>query len=160
MFRTSLGVGDAEAPAVLQRRHRPARGLDLRRIDLRQENAGLYAALGEHLAPGRNDQRVAIGLALVLMHATLGCGEHEAAVLDGAGAQQGVPMRLAGLSGKGGGLGEERGAAFGERAIQRRKPYVVADRQPDPAPGQVGYHGGFAGLIGGGFTGALAMWAL
>ena len=57
MFRTSLGVGDTEAPAVLQRRHRPARGLDLRRIDLRQENAGLYAALGEHLAPGRNDQR-------------------------------------------------------------------------------------------------------
>ena len=86
MFRTSLGVGDAEAPAVLQRRHGLARGLDLRRIDPGQENAGLNAALGEHLAPGRNDQRVALGLALGLMHAALGGGEHEAAILDGAGA--------------------------------------------------------------------------
>ena len=60
------------------------------------------------------------------------------------------------LSREGGRHGEERRAAFGERAVQRRKAHVVADRQPDAAPGQVGDHGGFARLIVGGFAIALA----
>ena len=46
--------------------------------------------------------------------------------------------------------------AFGERAIQRRKAHVVADRQPDAAPWQVRDHGGLARLIVGGFAIALA----
>ena len=60
------------------------------------------------------------------------------------------------FSGEGGRHGEERRAAFGQRAIQRRKAHVVADGQPDPAPGQVGDHGGFARLVIGGFAIALA----
>ena len=99
---------------------------------------------------------MAVGLALVLVQAGLGGGEHEAAVLDGAGAQQRVPMRFAGLAGEGGRHREERRAAFGERAIQRRKTHVVADRQADAAPGQVGDHSGFARLVIGGFAIALA----
>ena len=81
----------------------------------------------------------------------------KAAVLDGAGAQQRVPMRLAGLLGEGRRHGEERGAGFGQRAIQRRKAQVVADRQPEPAPRQVGDHGGLAGLVVGRFAIALAV---
>ena len=65
-------------------------------------------------------------------------------------------MRLTGLSREGGRHGEKRCAAFGKRAIQRRKTHVVADRQADAAPGQVGDHGGFARLIIGGFAVALA----
>ena len=101
MLRTGLGIGDAEAPAVLQRRHRLARGLDFCRVDLRQEDAGLDAAFGDYLAPGVDDQRMAKGLALVLVQSGLRRREHETAGLDGAGTQQDVPMRLAGLAGEG-----------------------------------------------------------
>ena len=156
MFRAGLRIGNAETPAMLQRRNRLARGLDLGGVDLRQEDAGLNASFGEHRTPGVDDQGVAKGLALVLMHASLRCGEHKAAGLDGAGAQQRVPVRCTGVSREGGGHGEERRTAFGERAIQRRKAHVVTDRQTNPAPGQVGDDGGFARLIVGGFAIALA----
>src|SRR5207248_5013873 len=53
-----------------------SRGLDFRRIDPGHENAGFGTALGEHLTPGSDDQRMAIGLALVLMHSTLRRREH------------------------------------------------------------------------------------
>ena len=128
----------------------------LRGIDLGEEHAGLDAALGKNLAPGGDDQRMAVGLALVLVHAALRRGEDEAAGLDGAGAQQRVPMRLAGLSGEGRRHREERRAGFGQRAIERRKTHVVADRQPDAAPRQVRDHGGLARLVVGGLAIALA----
>src|ERR1700728_5166819 len=67
-----------------------------------------------------------------------------------------MPMRLAGAYREGGWHGEERRAAFGERAVQRRKAHVVADREADAAPGQVRDHGGFARLVIGGFAIALA----
>src|SRR5207248_9849842 len=95
-----------------------SRGLDFRRIDPGHENAGFGTALGEHLTPGSDDQRMAIGLALVLMHSTLRRREHEAAILDGAGAQQCVPMRFAGGRGESRWHRENRCAAFGERPIQ------------------------------------------
>src|SRR6185436_2608486 len=120
------------------------RGLDLRGIDLSEEHAGLDAALGENLAPGGDDQRMAEGLTLVLVHTALRRREDEAARLDGAGAQQRVPMRLAGLSGEGRRHREERRAGFGQRAIERGETYVVADRQPDPAPRQIRDHGRLA----------------
>ena len=101
MLRAGLGIGDAEAPAVLQRRHGLAGGLNLRGVDLGKKHAGLDAAFGENLAPGGDDQRMPEGLTLVLVHAALRRGEDEATGLDGAGAQQRVPMRLAGLSGEG-----------------------------------------------------------
>ena len=43
-----------------------------------------------------------VGLAPVLVLAGLGRSDNEAPVLDGAGAQQNVPMRLAGLAVKAG----------------------------------------------------------
>src|SRR3954453_19226032 len=99
---------------------------------------------------------MAIGLALVLMHAGLCRRKHETAVLDRAGAQQRVPMRLAGLSREGRRHREERRTGFSQSAIQRRKTYVVADRQPDAAPRQIRDHGGFARLVVGGLAIALA----
>ena len=43
MLGAGLGIGDAEAASVLQRRHGLACGFDLRGIDLGQEHAGLDA---------------------------------------------------------------------------------------------------------------------
>src|SRR4051812_44636083 len=101
MIRTGFRIGQAEAAAMLQRRHGFSRGLDLRYIDLGEEHAGLDAALSEDLAPGRDDQRMAIGLALVLVQSGLRGGEYEAAGLDRTRAQQHMPMRFAGLAGEG-----------------------------------------------------------
>ena len=103
-----------------------------------QHDAGLGAAFGQHAAPGIDHQRMAEGLAAVLVLAALRGREHEAAVLDRARAHQHVPVRLAGLPGEGGRDGEEDRAGFGQRAIERGEAQVVADRQPEPAPRQVG----------------------
>ena len=90
------------------------------------------------------------------MQAGLRGGKDEAAGLDRARTQQHVPMRLAGLAREGRRHGDEGGAALGQRAVERREAHVVADRQPDPAPGQVGDHGRLARLVIGGLAIALA----
>ena len=92
----------------------------------------------------------------MLVLAALGGGEHEAAVLDRARAHQHVPMGLAGLFGEGGGDRQERGAGLGQRAIERREAQIVANRQAEPAPRQVGDDGELAGTVGVGFAIALA----
>ena len=69
MVRPRLGIGDAEAAAVLERGNRPARGLDLGRVDLGHDDAGLDVALGEDLAPRIDDERMTVGLALGLVQA-------------------------------------------------------------------------------------------
>src|SRR6266542_5038585 len=87
---------------------------------------------------------MAEGRATVLVHAALRGREHVAAVLDRAGADQHVPMRLAGLLGEGGRDRDERGAGFRQRAIERREAQVVTDREAQPAPRQVGRDRAFA----------------
>ena len=59
------------------RKGRDARpgGIGLREIEIRHHDAGLDTGLRQHLAPGRHDERVAIGLAAGLMPATLRGGE-------------------------------------------------------------------------------------
>src|SRR5258707_11712307 len=87
---------------------------------------------------------MAEGRAPVLVHSPL-CGcEDVAAVLDGARADQHMPVRLAGLLGKSGRDRDERGTGLRQRAVERRETQVVADRQAEPAPGQVGHDGAFA----------------
>ena len=132
---------------MLQRRHAGPRGGDLGRIDLGHHHAGLGAAFGDDAAPRIDHQRMAEGLAAVLVLAALRRGEHVAAVLDGAGAHQHVPVRLAGLLGEGRGNGEERRAGLRQRAVERREAQIVADGQAEPAPRQVVQHGKLAGPI-------------
>src|ERR1035437_6601006 len=83
---------------------------------------------------------MAEGLAPVLVLAALCGGEHEAAVLDGAGADQHMPMRLAGLLGESRRDREHGGAGLRQRAVERRETQVVADRQSQPAPRQIAQH--------------------
>ena len=104
-----------------------------RGVDLGDDDAGLVmVGLGDDAAPRIDDQRMAIGLAAVLMHAALRGGDHEGAVLDGAGAQQHVPVRLAGLAGEGGGHGQHIGAGQRLGAEQLRKAQIVADGKAEP----------------------------
>ena len=109
-----------------------------------QHHARLGAAFGEDAAPGIDHQRMAEGLAAVLVLAALRRREHEGAVLDRARADEHMPMRLAGLSGEGRRNRQERAAGLGERAVERREAQVVADGQAEPAPRQVGGDGDLA----------------
>ena len=81
---------------------------------------------------------MAEGRAAVLVVAALRGREHERAVLDGAGAHQHMPVRLAGLPRERRGDREEGRAGLGERAIERGEAQVVADGEAEPAPRQVG----------------------
>src|SRR5215475_7766969 len=74
----------------------------------------------------------------VLMQTALGGREHVAAILDGTRADQDVPVGLAGLLGKRRRNGNERGAGLRERAVKRWKTQIIADRQAQPAPWQIG----------------------
>jgi len=107
VFGTGFRIGDGKAPAMLQRGNGFARGLDQRGIDLRHEHAGFDAALSQYFAPGGDNQGVPEGLALILVQAGLGCRKNKSAIFDGAGAQERVPMGLAGLPREGGRHGEE-----------------------------------------------------
>src|SRR5215469_3439045 len=90
---------------------------------------------------------MAEGLATVLVLAALRGGQHEGAVLDRAGAIKHMPMRFAGLLGEGRGDGEKRTSGFGERAIKRGEAQIVADRESEPSPRQVGGHADFTRSI-------------
>src|SRR5689334_12493464 len=90
---------EIEAPSMLQRGNARTGLRHLRRIDLRHHDPGLVAAFGQHASPWIDDERMAEGLAAVLMPAPLRCGEDKAAVLDRAGPYKYVPMRFAGLLG-------------------------------------------------------------
>ena len=66
-------------------------------IDFGIDDARLVAGeLGHHPAPGIDDQRMAESLAAVLVQPALRGGDHPGAVLDRAGPQQRMPVRLAG----------------------------------------------------------------
>src|SRR5262245_1036605 len=77
----------------------------------------MNAGFGNDFPPRRNDQAVPVGFAAALMLAGLGSGQHETAVLDRTGAQQHVPVRLAGWFGEGRGDRQEIGARLGRSQI-------------------------------------------
>ncbi len=100
--------------------------------------------------------RMAEGFAAVLVLAALRGREHEAPVLDRAGAistcQCASPVCLV----KAEGMASMMAPGFGQRAVERRKAQVVADRQAEPAPRQVGGHRDLAGAVVARFAIALA----
>src|SRR6185312_7473538 len=97
--RRSVGIGThGELARILQVGNLGACGKRLRRIDFSNDNARfVMRGLGKYSAPWVDDQRMAVGLAAVLMHAPLRGRDDESAVFDGARAQQDMPVRLAGL---------------------------------------------------------------
>ena len=104
-----------ERPDVLQRWDLAAHLIDLRQVERGDDDAGINAAFGEDLAPRVDDQRMAIGLAAILVLAALRWRDDEAARLDGARAQQDVPVRLARDAREGGGDRDDLRARDGER---------------------------------------------
>src|SRR5262249_39460934 len=88
---------------------------------------------------------MAEGVAAVLVPAALRGREHEGAVLDRARTHEDVPMRLAGLLGERGRDRDEGRAGLRQRPVERWKAQVVANREPESTPRQVGDNGSVAG---------------
>src|SRR5579871_6335041 len=86
---------------VAQRGHAATRLGDPGEVELGRNDCRLLAPVGQDLAPGIDDQRMTPALAAALMRAALRRGQHEAAGLDRAGADQDLPMRAAGGDGEG-----------------------------------------------------------
>jgi len=96
------------------------------RIQFGAHHAGFLGLLGQDLAPGVDQQRLAPGTAPIGVRAPLCRSGHEGQVLDGTGTQQHLPMRLARGVGEGAGHQQQVSAALGVGAVQLRKAQVVA----------------------------------
>ena len=90
---------------------------------------------------GRRCKESAKRVAAVIVMADLRGRDHIGAGLDGAGALQHVPMRLAGLAGEAGGRGEDLGAGVPIGSEELRKADIVADAEAEPAERQVDQDG-------------------
>src|SRR5208282_5187222 len=127
-------AGAAKGAVVLERGDHAARLRDLQRIDLRENIARRLAAVRQDLAPGIDDERMAVGLASARVLAALGGSEDVGARLDGAGAHKGVPMRLPRRLGEGRRNREEAGAGLRQRAVEIGEAQVVADGHAEQPP--------------------------
>uniref|UniRef100_A0A0N4ZZN3 PE-PGRS family protein n=1 Tax=Parastrongyloides trichosuri TaxID=131310 RepID=A0A0N4ZZN3_PARTI len=154
---TAPSLRPVEIAVVLQRRHRLSRALNGAEVQGRGDDAGLVmVGLGDDLAPGADNGGTPPGLATVLVRPALGRGQDEGAGLDGAGAQQGLPVGLAGRAGEGGGHRDHRRPALGQGAIEVRETHIIADAEAQPPPGRFGHACRVAGTHRGALTIGLA----
>mmetsp|Transcript_11294 Transcript_11294/g.33466 ORF Transcript_11294/g.33466 Transcript_11294/m.33466 type:complete len:348 (+) Transcript_11294:52-1095(+) len=124
-------------PLLLRDGHVCPEGLHLRHVEVRVDDAGLLLAGHQHLAPGVDGSRVAVGLILEARQARRGAGDDEALVVDGAAAREQLVV-----------LRTRRGVE-GAREQDHLRPlrphehgelgeaHVVADGRPHLAPGGV-----------------------
>ena len=96
------------------------------------DDLGPVGGAGDDIAPGVDDHGVGIGLELGLDPA-LGWGHHIAAVLNGAGAQNGLPVVLARGHGEVGGGHQNLGPLQSHDPVQLGEADVVADGQAQTA---------------------------
>ena len=82
---------------MLQRGHHAADLRHTRRLDLGVDDARLLACVGQHLAPGVDNQRMTIGLTIALVITAHRRCKNISGILDGTRLEQRVPVGLAGL---------------------------------------------------------------
>ena len=158
MLRAGLGIGDAEAAASAAATARScARSRPWRYRSSARNTPGSTPPSAEDLAPGVDDQRMrrrsrACSRACRLAPRRTRSSRFSMARARSSVCQCASPVLLV----KADGTVRNDAPASGQRAIERRKAHVVADRQPDPAPRQVRDHGGLARLVVGGLAIALA----
>jgi hypothetical protein len=123
---------------MLQHRHIAAHFSGDRRVDAGGGPADAIGDLGDDLAPGIADQRVAVGeawLALALqVLAVRGGGGEPALGLDRAAADEDLPVVFSGGQGEGRGQEDQVGAALAQGPEQVGEADVVAVTTSSPAP--------------------------
>ncbi len=118
-----------------ERRNSTARFGDEIEIDVGEGNIFLFPTIGEDTAPGIDNERVAEAFSTARQRSKLAGGDDEAAVLNGAGTVQNVPVCFARHSGEGRRNGKHLGARLRIAAIKFREPQIVAHRQSNEAAG-------------------------
>src|SRR5215468_10510082 len=106
-------IPHVKGAVMVQRGKTPAHLSDLAQINLRRDDTGVGTGFGENVAPRPHNEAVTIGLAAIGLRAALSGRHDKAAVLDGSGPQQHVPMGLTGRLRKGGRNGEDFRAVLG-----------------------------------------------
>src|SRR5271170_5045637 len=118
---------------VSQCRQLAAHALLVLEIDRRDDDALLIGGAGNHASPRTDDHRIAVVAVAVDVGAELSRCDHIRLVLDRAGAQQGLPMRLAGGEGERARDSDNLCAGESEAAIEFREAKVIADAESDRA---------------------------
>src|SRR2546423_2689585 len=116
---------------MVERPDHPPGGPDPVEIALGLDYSFDFAAVRQDFTPGRDNEGMAESPPAAGMLAGLSRGDDEAAGLDSAGAEQHVPMGLAGRDSEGGRHHEDRGAGPGKRRVQGREAQIVADAEAD-----------------------------
>src|SRR5262249_2536598 len=98
MRRLRNRCNDIKTAAMLQRWHLATGCSHFGWVDVSHDNAWLDAAFSENTAPWIDNERVAERLTTVLVLAALCRRKDEGAILDGAGADQRIPVRFARLA--------------------------------------------------------------
>src|SRR5271156_2044403 len=118
---------------VFQCRQLAAHALLVLEIDRSDDDALLIGGAGNHASPRIDDHRIAVVAVAVDVGAELGRRDHISLVLDRAGAQQRLPMRLAGGEGERARDRDNLCAGKSEAAIEFREAKVIADAESDRA---------------------------
>ncbi len=95
-------------------------------IAIGHDHAGLVARLGQHQAPGVDDERATVAGPIRAVAPALGGREHECLILDCPGAQQDFPVISSGLGRERAGDGQPTGAARGQFSVELGEAHVVA----------------------------------
>src|SRR5215472_5305927 len=118
---------------VLQRRQFAPYAGQVLKIDRRDDHALLVRGACDHASPRIDDHRVAVIGEAVNVGAKLRRRDHVGLILDRAGAEQGVPMGLAGWEGEAAWNAQYLGSGEGQTTIEFGEAQVIADAEPDCA---------------------------
>ena len=130
-------VDDLEAPAMLQRRHAScAPRLPRRDRSSAMNDAGSVPRLRPESPQGAMISEWPKVSRLFSCRPPCAAANTKQPFSMARARSSTVPMRLAGLAREGRGHGEERGAGFGQAAVERGEAQVVADRQPERPQGR------------------------
>ena len=142
--RARSGEGDGRASPVLHL------GVDRHEADIiaRRATGLLRVHVRQHRPPGIDSEAVAKGRAPVGVRSRLRRRDDMTGGFDRPGAEQGVPMRLAGRHGKGGRDRDQFGATVDQCAIDFGKTQIITDRKAQPAERRIDEDDGVAALTG------------
>lgn len=104
---------------------------DSARLDVTENEADAFREFRDHIAPGINDHRMPESLPTERMLAPLSGGDEVGLRLDGTGAEQGVPMRLAGGLSERGREGQHVGSERAFLGEELGEPEVITNREPE-----------------------------
>src|SRR5688572_15975083 len=114
---------------MIKRRDSPPYLADACQVDVGKAQPFAITHVQQDLSPWIDQQRMAIGLAAIVVPSALRRGDNEAAGLDGSGSQEHFPMGLARRDGECRGNCDYVRTCLGQPSEQCREPQVITNGQ-------------------------------